>query len=256
MPRIRTYQKDSDYPHQYRYFDVIDDFEESALVGRSPREVRAMAKQLLNDGLVIQPITVADWKNELTLKDGVCRVMSCRYIVEVLSEEKNLSKETVASFRKIQAISYLIPPDDHASWSVLLNTARSNNFIMEYTTIKDLMKQNKWNEINEGWGFNSARFDKLMSLDKLTHRKTVFKAFKNGEIAESTVFALAKLDKQRQRYVMDIYKEKKKIVAKDLRAAKQAQAGALLATAPFVEMTEKDKEIKQYFVVIDTGNGG
>jgi len=166
---------------------------------------------------IIRPITYTSYKGELHLIDGGRRIKACRMLA---------IPEIVAQ------VFEEVPPFDQAAWSVILNQQRSLNPIAEYRYLSKL-KKDDIDEFYRVTRTTRAHVEKVMRLDNLDKsvKQDFIDATENGKIAEGTLWKIANESKPRQKYLKTVLKEKDKITAKDVKAARQARSEAVLEAA-------------------------
>jgi len=217
--------------------DVAKDFPKEQLTGRSIKEVKLFAKEVIVTGVIIYPVICSLYKDELYVIDGVKRILASQTILQMKDDAvADVLGDGVffdqGDFRLIRAkIFEDISPDDTEVWSIILNEQRSDNEISAWLRMKKLQKDGNWEEIAKTQKLNPQRFKKLERLNKLVEPDKIVDAFEQGKITKNTIFDLAKLGKPRQEYLHSVLDDKKKLTAADIKASKEAGAAVVLSAA-------------------------
>ncbi len=261
MARNRTYHI-SDYAYQFVNIPVTQ-WRDDQLYGRSPSEVKAFAKVIMGAGFIHTNILTATWQGEESLISGTKRVMACRYILNLKDDESNEWTDFVheccpgkerkqSDFAEIMAKRWIdMPPDVQATLSMSDNEHRSNNDLNTFRQIKELERLRRWEEIEVLWRFSKSRQKTLESLADLEDWETVMAAYDAGQIAETQVKAMAKINKERQRSLLKTLKERQEegkagylITSQDIKKAKAMSEASVLSgfsTRTFNVPSEVDK---------------
>lgn len=213
---------------------------------------------------VIEPVIYTKYRNKLTLRAGNRRIKALRAANQLVQENPDILKEhdlpNANHLATITAKVYTgIGENDGASIALITNEQRSDNPIDAFNNIKHLQDAQAWDKIQGQVRMNPQKFKRLMTLDKLVERETIFKAVGESKVAAGTMFALAKLSPERQSIVMDIFKDTGKITSKDIKTARQATAEQVLRTFPQDELKvpkNEDKWANKFIVIIKTTING
>jgi ParB family chromosome partitioning protein len=165
---------------------------------------------------VIYPVIISrDGDGNETIIDGRRRIKACR-ILELDS---------------IKVIYYEgLESNDEATWALILNDQRSDNVITEYKYYSKLSETKDWQQLKREYGFNKNHVQKVLSLGKIIELETLTNAYEQGLVAESTLFEIAKLGEERQRYVMNVLETKGKVAFSDVKEAKQIKRKEAMAS--------------------------
>jgi hypothetical protein len=261
-PKVREF---ANFKYVHKGQDVTK-FKPEDLVGRSPTEVMQTVRDILTVGTVIYDIILTRWRKKEHLMDGAKRILACQKILEIgkdgITEILGSNHELSPSdFRYLPSKVFIdLHPQDTKAWSIILNEQRSDNEIMAWMRMKELEEAGKWEEVAELYNFNKSRFKKLAKLNNLVTPSSVIKAYHEGKMALSTVFALAGLGAKHQGYCMKVLADKSKLTGSDIKAARSARATAILAEAPKIDMSlPEPKEIHkinghdQYIIIQPEG---
>ena len=181
-----------------------------------PEPDREFLKSVQDFG-VIYPIVLCQEPDGVTIIDGRRRIKAAI----------RLGWET------IKAITYTgLSPDDTAAWALILNEQRSNNIISECLYYSQLLETKDWDTLREEYGFNKSHVQKILTLGKIERQDIFFKAHEEGNVAETTLFAIAKLGKERQDYLLEVYKNNGKVTMTDVKEAKQLKQAEAIAGMP------------------------
>lgn len=258
--------KSGDWSFVYKTYDVKD-FADDQLIGRNPREVSAMSREIAAAGLIIQPIITTLYKSKVYLQDGAKRILGSRILADLTTGEATELGYTItpSDFKRISAKEFQdVSPDDAKAWALILNEQRSDNVIAAWLRMKKLQEAGDWDGVAEMHFLNKSRFARLETLNNLDKPDEFIEAFEDGNLALSTLFGVAKMGKPRQAYLLTVLEDKGKLTGSDLKEAKQAKATAVLSAMPEISMllpkegegyepvpVEKAEEL---FAVINNGN--
>ncbi|MGC9384733.1 MAG: ParB/RepB/Spo0J family partition protein [Kosmotogaceae bacterium] len=197
--------------------------ENDRLEGPEPDE--ELIKSIKEFG-VIYPIIITEKKGGFEVIDGRRRIKAVR----------------ILEHKTIKTINYSgLSPEDEATWALILNDQRSDNVITEFKYYSKLAESKDWNELRKEYGFNKNHVQKIMSLGKIKELDILTKAYEQGNVAETTLFEVAKLGEERQEYVMDILENKGKLALSDVREAKKIKQKEAMASLP--DLTPQKSEI-------------
>lgn len=246
MGRPRIYNQGK-YRYYHKSYDVLELIDSDVVFtgnGRSIREIQAFAKDLLIAGLVIYDIILTEIGEVTYLKDGEKRVKACAWLVGLSKDEFAelgvISNAKQADFQKIPAKIFKdIDPNNSIAWTLILNEQRSDNPIAAYMEMKRLKDNGNWDAISDLYKLNKQRFAKLSTLDDLENPEEAFQAFSEGRMAESTLFALAKLG-ARQEMAMQVLEKTEKLTGNNIGEVKKVNAEAILAKMPKMNMDLPD----------------
>lgn len=252
---------------EYKYIHKLVDItkvEDAQLIGRGQNEVKKFAWELLGTGFVIEDLIFTDYKGKLYIQNGVKRILSSRFILKMTDEEivevvgpgHNVNKD---DFRHLSSKVFKgVNPDDAAAWAIILNEQRSDNHIQMWMRMQAAQKAGEWDEIVKTQRLNPQRFKKVERLNNLADPAYIFDQFRQGNVAETTIFQMSSLGKERQKYLMDMLKEKGKLTAVDVKDAQSARVTAVLAnvgtSVKMPNITEIAKAVpkhEQLFAILD-----
>lgn len=258
--------KSGSWSFVYKTYDVKD-FDDAQLVGRSPREVREMTKEIAAAGLIIQPIITTVYNGKTHLQDGAKRILASRALAALTTGEATEEGYdiTPSDFKRISAKEFQdVSPNDIKAWALILNEQRSDNAIAAWLRMKKLQEDGEWEAVAEMHFLNKSRFARLSKLNDLAHPDEFVQAFQDGKLAESTLFGVARMGKPRQKYLLTVLQEKDKLTGPDLKEAKTAKAATVLSAMPEVNMLMPKKgenyepppveKAKELFAIISNGN--
>ena len=178
---------------------------------------------------IIYPIILSKNGRKLTLVDGRRRIKAAR----------------ILEYETISAIVYTgLSLDDTATWALILNEQRSTNVITEYLYYTQLMQDKEWSTLRVDYGFNKQHVQKILSLSKIDDFETLSLGYQKGLLSENTLFEVAKLDKERQKYISDVLVNKGKLTMSDVKEAKKVNKLQAMNKLPRLEAVERAKLIE------------
>jgi ParB/RepB/Spo0J family partition protein len=221
-----------DYSVQDVRLEILTDLE-------GPEPDREFLKSVQDFG-VIYPIVLCQNAEGMTIIDGRRRIKAAL----------RLGHDT------IKAITYTgLSPDDKAAWTLILNEQRSNNIISEYRYYSQLLETKDWDTLREEYGFNKSHVQKILTLGKIKELSKFTAAYEEGSIAETTLFAIAKLPEERQDYLEDVYDHEGKVTMTNVKEAKQLRKAEAVASMPKLDVTIPEKKTCIYEYAVYQGVG-
>ena len=205
----------------------------------SPPPSPKFLQSILRHG-VIMPLIATTYRSKLYLIDGRRRLKAARIARDrtiedpTWAENLGIRNGDTSHLNEVAVRLYKgISPDNRNVWSHVLNEDRSDNPLGAYYYLSELRESKNWEEITAFVNGKSATAAKILSLDNLVDQQTIFEAYENGKVAASTMFAMAKLEAQRQNHLLDILKEKEKLTGQDIKEVKTARTAQALASIPY-----------------------
>ncbi len=190
------------------------------------------ADSIYEEGIRV-PVLIATYhekeNNKLYLIGGNRRILSLQAAHKRAEEDGTLKKRPWLHF--LPAIVYHdVPEHVRTAWMLSDNMERSENPLHAYLTIKAAMQAGNWEQVGELYRYNKAHIELIMSLDKLLPE--FLDALTEGRMTVSVAYEVAKLG-SRQSYLLNLVSHKtknaNKITMTDVKAAKQARIGAVMA---------------------------
>lgn len=179
---------------------------------------------------VIYPIIMTVYQGQEYLIDGGRRIKGSRMAKQIgLDKEQDVSHLDPITVKMFQEVS----PHDRDAWSLILNWQRSDNPINAWKRIHSLQHEGNWKAIQKEIDANPAYVKRIMTLDKLADPMLWVGAFESGKVSETTLFGIAKLPVERQKYIEDVLAAKKKVSAKDLNASRTVAATQAMSAIAF-----------------------
>ena len=193
---------------------------------------------------IIYPIIICEQKSRNVIIDGRRRIAAARIL-----EFDTIPAMVVKGFS----------PEDRAIWALILNEQRSANVITEYRYYSELIKKKDWETLKSDYGFNKNHITKVLTLGKIEELETFISAYEQGLVAESTLFEIAKLDSNRQKYVTELLEAEGKLSLSDVREAKKISKLEAIGTMPRLPEVEDMPTIEEarpcaFAVEIGEGN--
>lgn len=225
---------------------VIDvfDVDDQLLFGRTPREVQAFAQQILAmpRPAILSPIVYAKTSDGLVLRDGRKRILAGRYLVDNGHDQ----------FRELGAVSYGLPLEDSLGWQILLNETATVSSVQYFIMIRELQTAGDWEAVEGHYKFNKARIEKVMALADLQEPDLWFEAYHDGNVAETTLFKIAKEPVNRQQVLVNVLLQEGKVSSSDVAKAKRMAVTAQLSVQamPQVDLASATPS-QTLFVVFD-----
>lgn len=213
-------------------------------------------KSIIQHG-VIMPIICTLYRNKVHVIDGRRRIMAVREAFHRVEEDpeflEEFSHDNLDHIKFITVKMYKkIAPNNQAVWSIILNEQRSDNPLSFYKYIKQLQDSNHWEALAKLLRTNKSTVDKHLKLDKLIDQEKIFTAYEEGKIATSSMFDMAVLNPQQQRFLIDVLEKEGKITGTDIKQSKSARTAKELSNLPFDDLpTITNKKVKEVYLVLD-----
>jgi hypothetical protein len=193
----------------------------------------ALIMSILQVG-VLEPVIFTKYRNKLTFRAGNRRVKAARAALKMCQETPEyLDQYDLPNTKHLETITakVFLGVDDDLGTSIALitNEQRSDNPIDAYQNIMYLQKSDQWEKLQAQFRMNPQKFKKLMTLTNLIDQEKVFQSIGEGNIAQGTMFALAKLSKERQKICMEILKNTGKLKMRDIKSAREATTEQVLS---------------------------
>lgn len=169
---------------------------------------------------LINPISLSYEDGKYTVIAGHRRLASAIKAYDMCVE----AEEPLANERRdlsvITAKVWHAPYDSVKHYGLIENEHRSPNLIHAFLLIKKLEKEKRWAEVNTVLKLNKATENKIRTLSNLKSPDHFIRAFQGGQVTANTLFAIAKLDGQRQKFLLNVLKTKNKLTGRDIREVK------------------------------------